>query len=80
MTSGATVQPTPEEAAALEEAIARMIEEMDDLRALMEKDQVEIERLKADSARLKAEANGLKEESRAIQADTRRLLDTLMAP
>ena len=35
MTSGATVQPTPEEAAELEAAINRMIEEMDELRALM---------------------------------------------
>jgi predicted RNase H-like nuclease (RuvC/YqgF family) len=79
MTGGATVQPNPEEAAELEAAIARMIEEMDELRAIMAEDQAEIERLKAESERLKAETNALKEKSRAIQADTRRVLDALMA-
>ena len=72
MTSGATVQPTPEEAAELEAAINRMIEEMDELRALMEKDQAEIERLKAESDYLKMKAQ-------AVQAETRSVLAQLKA-
>jgi hypothetical protein len=79
MASIAAAEPTPEETAELEVAIAQMIAEMDERRLLMEQDQAEIERLKADTERIKMETRALKEESRAIQGDTRRLLDALLA-
>ncbi len=41
MTSLWAAEPTPEEAAELEAAIARMIAEMDELRHLMEQDRAE---------------------------------------
>ena len=72
MASRTAVEPNPEEAAELEAAIARMIAEMDELRALMERDQVEIERLKADSDYLKMRAQ-------AVQAETRSVLAQLKA-
>ncbi len=71
MTSMAAAEPTPQEPAQLEAAITRMINEMDELRRLMEQDQAEIERLKADS-------NDLKVAAQALQAETRSLLAELM--
>src|SRR5437660_10098609 len=68
MASLTAAEPTPEEAAELEAAIARMIAEMDELRALMERDQVEIERLKEDSDYLKLRAQALQVETRAVLA------------
>jgi uncharacterized coiled-coil DUF342 family protein len=86
MTSITAAEPTPEEAAELEAAIARMIAEMDELRSIMAQDQAEIERLKAETEQikaetelLKAETRLLKEKGRALQADIRSRLDALMA-
>jgi hypothetical protein len=64
------IGPPADDLAEIGAAIARMIDEIDQLRARMESDQTEIERMKADSQRLRSESDRLKVETRA-------LLDTL---
>jgi hypothetical protein len=66
-----------EETRRLEAGIAEMFAEMDRLREIMRNDQVEIERLKAETEVIKAETEVIKAESRALMAKTRILLSSL---
>lgn len=68
---------TPETDADFEATWEQYMSEMNRLNELMRQDQIEIDRLKAESQALKAESAVLKAESHVLRAETRAVLDRL---
>jgi hypothetical protein len=62
-----TLEP-PADDAAIEAAISRLIEEMNQIHAHMERVQADIEAMKAESLALRAHRNRVKAETRALLA------------
>ncbi len=66
-----TDMPAHGDAAEMESAIARVIEQIKEIREQMKADDVAIARFKAENAVLKAETQTLRDETRAILASLR---------
>lgn len=68
MDTALTSDMTADDTAEMESAIARLIEQFQEIREQMKADDLEIVRLKAENAALKAESQTLRDETRAILA------------